>query len=159
MLYVFVLYYITMYVYITFTLSICTYTYFKMQLRYHLFHRRFPDPSHSQPPFDSIPLLWIPFTVWAYIIILAFHTRLYLNLYFYHFHFSVSSSRRKMCSILLWVLTTFHTIGDVKDFPSYNNLLGAEPSDRKSQIIKIGLKNILYLNLQKLICGRSTFCV
>lgn len=62
-----------------------------------------------------------------------------------------------MCSILLWVLTTFHTIGDVKDFLSYNNLLGAEPSDRKSQIIKIGLKNIL--NLQKLICGRSTFCV
>ena len=60
---------------------------------------------------------------------------------------------------LLWVLTTFHTIGDVKDFPSYNNLLGAEPSDRKSQIIKIGLKNILYLNLQKLICSRSTFCV
>lgn len=121
-------------------------TYFKMQLRHHLFQRGFPDPSHSQLPSDSIPLLWIPFTVWAYIIILAFHARLY-HLYFYCFHSSVSSSRRKMCSILLWVLTAFHTIGDIKDFPSYNNLLGAEPSDWKSQIIKIGLKNILYLNL------------
>lgn len=52
-----------------------------------------------------------------------------------------------MRRILLWVLTTSHTIGDIKDFPSYKNLPGPEPRDQKSRVVKIGLKTILYLNL------------